>query len=394
MTLQGEGLICFSTVDWDFLWGRHQELMSRFASDGVRVLYVEPLGIRSARVQDLPRIIRRLRNRLRSKEQGLRSPVPNLYIYSPIALPFQNPAWIGGINTWMLSRTMHALSQRLGFSRPIIWTFYATQTVLNLIKTIDRQLLIYDCIDDIANNPKGVAPRYRELEKQLVMQADLVFATSAKLARERKPLNPYVYHIPPGVCFERFARTHPLPDDIAVIPRPRLGFFGGLDERVDQELIAYVARARPQWQILFIGNVRTDVDTLRPYRNVHFLGQKKPDELGPYLHALDILLIPYVVNLYTQHIYPNKVFECLAVGKPTVATPLPELREWNGLIQLAEGPNAFIAAIEASLLENDPELVVRRRRIAQANTWEARYQQMLRHIEEMLRSRDAGCDRS
>ena len=381
MILQDGGLVCLSTVDWDFLWGRHQELMSRFAGDGTRVLYVEPLGIRSARFQDLPRVIRRLQNRLRTGGRGLRSPTANLYIHSPLALPFQSPGWIQRFNGWLLSRSIRPLLQQLELSRPIVWTFYATQTALDLIGAVDHRLLIYDCIDDIANNPKGIAPGYQELERRLVAQADIVFATSATLAHERESLNPHVYHIPPGVHPERFARAQPIPDDIATIPRPRLGFYGGLDERMDQDLIAYVARARPEWHILFIGNVRTEVDILQTHPNVYFLGQKKPDELVPYLHALDVLLIPYVVNQYTKYIYPNKVFECLAVGKPTVATPLPELQSFDGLIRLAEGPDAFLTAVEAALAEDDPELVMRRRDVARANTWEVRYHQIISHIE-------------
>jgi glycosyltransferase involved in cell wall biosynthesis len=379
--LRDESLVCLSTVDWDFLWGRHQELMSRFAGNGIRVLYVEPLGIRSARFQDFPRIIKRLQNRLRPGSRGLRSPIPNLYIHSPLALPFQSPGWVQRFNDWLLSRSILPLLQRLELSRPILWTFYATQTALDLIGAVDHRLLIYDCIDDIANNPKGIAPGYQELERQLVIQADIVFATSAALAHERESLNPHVYHIPPGVHPERFARAHPIPGDIVTIPRPRLGFYGGLDERVDQDLIAYIAQARPGWHVVFIGNVRTEADALRPHKNVHFLGQKKPDELAPYLHALDVLLIPYVVNQYTKYIYPNKVFECLAVGKPTVATPLPELLGFDGLIQLAESPDAFLIAIEAALAEDDLELVMRRRGVARANTWEVRYHQIINCIE-------------
>ncbi len=384
MKLRIESLVCLSNVDWDFLWFRPQTLMSHFADNGTRVLYIEPLGIRSARFQDLPRIVKRLRNRLRDKNRGFRSPVPNLYIHSPLALPFQGPHWVQRFNDWLLSRSIRSLLQQLGLSRPIVWTFYATQTTLDLIDAIDHRLLIYDCMDNVAHNPKGVVPHYAELEQRLVEQADLVFTTAAVLAREREPLNPHVYHIPHGVYLERFTRTHPIPDDIAAIPHPRVGFFGGLDERVDQDLVAHMAGARPEWHIVFIGNVRTEVDTLRSHPNVHFLGQKKHDDLAPYLHALDVLLIPYVINQYTKYIYPSKVFECLAVGKPTVATPLPELRGLDGLIRLTDSPDAFVAAVEAALAEDDPELITRRWRVARANTWEARYQLITEKIHQRL----------
>lgn len=390
MTLHKGDLVCLATVDWDFLWGRHQELMSCFAGDGIQVLYVEPLGIRSARFEDLPRIAKRLRNRLRAGSRSLRSPIPNLYVYSPLALPFQEPAWVRRVNGWALSKSLRSLLQRLGFLQPILWTFYATQTVLDLIETINYRLLIYDCIDEISNNPKGVATGYRCLERQLVVRTDLVFTSSAALARERKALNPHVYHVPPGVHPERFARAEPMPEDITRIPYPRLGFFGGLDERIDQSLIAHIAQARPDWHIVFIGNVRTELnETLCQCPNVHFLGQKGPDELAPCLHALDVLLIPYVVDRYARYIFPNKVYECLAVGKPTVATPLPELETLNEVIRIATGPDAFVRAIEAALREDDCELIMRRWRIAEENTWDIRYRYVVRKIEAAMR-RSAG----
>jgi UDP-galactopyranose mutase len=265
-----------------------------------------------------------------------------------------------------------------------VWTFYATQTALDLIDAMDHRLLIYDCMDNVAHNPKGVVPGYAELEQRLVEQADLVFTTAAALAREREPLNPHVVHIPHGVYLERFTRTHPIPNDIAAIPHPRLGFFGGLDERVDQDLVAHLAEARPEWHIVFIGNVRTEVNTLRSHPNIYFLGQKKHDELAPYLHALDVLFIPYAIDQYTKYIYPSKVFECLAVGKPTVATSLPELQGLDGLIRLTDSPDAFVATVEAALAEDDPELIARRRRVARANTWEARYQLIIEKIRQRL----------
>jgi len=267
--------------------------------------------------------------------------------------------------------------------RPIVWTFYATQTALDLIDAIDHRLLIYDCIDDIARNPKGVAAGYQALERRLVAQADLVFTSSSALAREREVLNAHVYHVPPGVHPERFLKADPLPMDIAAVRRPRLGFFGGLDERIDQGLIVYLAQRRPEWQIVFIGTIRTKIEALQSYSNIHFVSQKSPDELAPYLHALDVLLIPYIIDQYTQHIFPNKVFECLAVGKPIVATPLPDLQEFAGLIRIADDPGAFVAAVEAALIEDDAELVARRRRVAQANTWEARYRQIVNRIESV-----------
>jgi glycosyltransferase involved in cell wall biosynthesis len=389
-TLKGCGIIYLSTVDWDFLWGRQQAIMAQFAANGTPVLYVEPLGIRSARPQapaDWRRILQRLQRHIGSESHTLWSPMPNVSVYSPLALPFQRPGWIHAVNGWWISRSLNTVTRHLHAERRIMWTSYATQTILRLIESwntaLGYDILVYDCIDDIANNPKGAARDYAACERKLVGRADLVFTSSARLAEVRRHLNSHVHHIPPGVDVDALKPNGPAPRDLALLPRPRLGFFGGFDERIDQQLILYLANARPDWHMVFIGNVRTPVDELLPHPNIHFLGQKTPDELGSYLGALDVFLIPYVINDYTRNIYPNKVFECLAVGKPTVATPLPELQSLAGLLRVAAPGDMFVAAVEAALSETESH-AARRQAVASANTWAARYAEMRNWIESAL----------
>lgn len=376
MSVQGQSLICLSTVDWDFLWGRHQELMSRLAQDGYQVLYLEPLGIRSPRPADLPRIIKRVNRRLGAGPQGVRLIAENLYLFSPLALPFHGWAIVDAMNRLLLIRSIKGLMRKLGMAKPILWTFFATQAVLDMVDGIEHELLIYDCIDAVALNPKGVARNYAQTEAQLVQKADLVFASSVALYEARKAYNEHVYHIPPGVNIDRFAQVGPAPSDLVAIPQPRVCFFGGIDERLDLGLMASLARAHPEWAIVLIGRIRTDVSSLGGVRNIFFLGQKPHRDLPLYLHNTDVLIVPYVVDAYTVHIHPNKIYECLATRKPTVATHLPSLAGLSDVISLASTEEEFIAGIEQALVEDDEALRRRRLEIAAANSWEARYKEI------------------
>jgi glycosyltransferase involved in cell wall biosynthesis len=385
-----ELILCFSTIGWDFLWQRHQELMCRFARDGNRVIYVEPLGIRVPKWEDRSRVIARLANRLRAGPLGLRAVQPNLWIHDPLVLPFQSVGWMHVLNRVALQGTLRTLLRRHR-GLPLIWTYVPTRLVLDLIKRLDFKLLIYDCVDALALNPKGVFSNYRETEIELSRMADLVFVSSTRLFERQRPLNPHTYLVPNGVdldCFD--PRPRSVPTDLAAIPRPRLGFFGGLDERVDLELVDFAATKHPEWSLVFLGVVRTDVSRLQERSNVFFLGVKAHPELPAYLAGLDVLLVPYAINDYTVHMYPAKIHECLAVGKPTVVTALPELEAFRDVLYLTHSPQQFENAILEALSEGlDSARVRQRRAVAEANMWSVRYEQINRLVDERCQARNS-----
>lgn len=391
MKLQGESVLCLSTISWDFLWQRHQELMSRLARDGNRVLYVEPLGIRTPGLQDLSRIVRRIRHRFQAGKQGVRRAREGLYIHDPIIFPFHGSRINDILNEIIVTRTLKGIMRRLGFLEPIIWTYVPTPLALNVIDEIDRKLLIYDCVDALALNPKGVLATYAQSEKRLLQKADLVFVTSRRLYAERSPFSSHIAYAPAGVNVEHFSQKEGVPGDLADIKPPRIGFFGGIDERLDLELVEYLAQlggglqTEPsEWSVVMIGPVRTDVTWLRKRPNIFFLGKKRYEDLPAYLAGLDVLIMPYLINEYTTYIYPAKLHECLATGKPTVATALPELVAFRDVVTVAEDRDQFAQGVVRALQEDRESLRHRRLEVARANSWEARYQLITEQIHQRL----------
>ena len=399
MKLQGENVLCLSTISWDFLWQRHQELMSRLARDGNRVLYVEPLGIRTPGLQDLSRIVRRIRHRFQAGRQGVRRAGEGLYIHDPIIFPFHGSMINDILNEIIVTRTLKGIMRRLAFIEPIIWTYLPTPLALNVIDKIDHKLLIYDCVDALALNPKGVLATYAQSEKQLLQKADLIFVTSERLYAERRPFNPHIVYAPAGVNVGHFSQRAKVPHDLADIKPPRIGFFGGIDERLDLELVEYLAQlgeglqAEPsEWSVVMIGPLRTDVTLLRKRPNVFFLGTKRYEDLPAYLTGLDVLIIPYLINEYTTYIYPAKLHECLATGKPTVATALPELAAFRDVVTVAEDHDQFVQGVVRALQKDEEGLRHRRLEVARANSWEARYQLITEKILQRL-AETADCSR-
>lgn len=390
--LHNELIVCFSTLSWDYLWLRHQELMTRFAQAGNRVLFVEPIGIRMPGWQDRHRIVARVRNRQKAGARGIREVIKNLWVVDPLVNPFQQVGFVHKRNVDALSRQMADAMAQVGGGRPIVWTFVPTPLARAVIETLDPKLVVYDCVDALTENPKGVFSSFAESERALSRRADAVVVTSPELYERQRVLNEHTYYVPHGVEYDLFARaSSPEPQTLAGIGRPRLVFFGGIDERVDYDLLKRLATAHPDWQFLLLGIVRTDISAIEKLPNAHFLGHIAHDELPSYLHAMDVFLLPYVKNEFSRYINPAKLFECLAVGKPTIATDLPIFKDFRDVLAVAGNETEFVRMTETAVHEHrDDVLIERRRERARANTWAQRYAEIEAVLHERLQAVNAG----
>lgn len=373
-------ILCFSTVDWDYLWNHPQALMSCFARDGYRVVYVDTIGLRSPVFRDFWRIISRISNWLKSKPRGIRLTKEGVHVYSPLLLPFLNSRISRRINVEVLVFSLNRIISKIGGKDPILWIYLPTWTVLQCVQRIPHQMLVYNCIDALSQNPAGVSLDYGRAEGNILRKADLVITTSEMLYREKLPNNPRTHWVSHGVDSHWLEKIEPT-SRFEMLDRPRIGFFGTIDHRLDLELLRRLAQAHKDWLFVLIGEVRCDISTLLLERNVKFLGSKPHSKLLPYLVNLDVFILPYVLDSFTQYIQPVKLFECLALGKPIVATRLPALEVFEEVVQLAFGFEEFDRALGEAICETQPELQGKRRDIARANSWEHRYLEILKHLE-------------
>ena len=235
----------------------------------------------------------------------------------------------------------------------------------------------------------------RAAEMSLARAADVVFVTSPALAEQLGKWNASATHYLPNVAdYEHFATARaagPLPDDLAAIPRPRIGFVGAVSAyKVDFELIAATAKARPDWQWVLIGQVgegqpETSIQSLR-LPNVHLLGPRDYRELPAYLRGFDAATIPCRANGYTAAMFPMKFFEYLAAGLPVVAAHVPALAEFSHACELVESQAAFIAALDRVLSGQRPsieECIA----LAKQHTWEWRMDEMLAILDRTWREK-------
>lgn len=196
-------------------------------------------------------------------------------------------------------------------------------------------------------------------EMQLLKQVGQVFIHSDTMLRAKGGINPHTSHIPNGVDYARYSLRVPEPDDLRAIPRPRIGYSGWLKPQIDWRLLQGLAERHADWSFVFVGDqqrqpeVADNVARLQRLPNVHLLGGRPTAELHGYVQHFDVSLMPYEVNEYTHFIYPVKVHEYLAAGSPVVASPLPNLREFENVLTFAGSIEEWSGAIAQALTTRD-----------------------------------------
>ena len=387
-------IICFSTADWDTLLptNKHQ-LMRRFAARGSRVLYVETLGTRAPKMgsgTDLLRIGRRLARGF----EGARKREKRLWTISPVV----RPAWRTSpqIALNRAAFAAQAASTLRRFPDPIAWIY--SPYACHLLETIRPALTVYHLVDDLSAVPGADREALLEAEARMLARADLVFCTERSLYDRARRVSDQAHFMPNVADYTHFSNATARRESTALVrlralKRPRILFSGNLaPHKVDFALFRELASRRPDWEFVLIGpaweGAASDRDwsALKERDNVLFTGHVPYEDLPPFLHEADVLLIPYRQNEATRAVFPLKLFEYLATGRPVVASPLPSLLPYAGAIRLAESAPEWIAAIGESLRDSH-EMESQRRALARRHTWDRRVVEMETLVGEALEKR-------
>ncbi|MBI3493777.1 MAG: YdcF family protein, partial [Acidobacteria bacterium] len=401
--LTGRDIVCISSVDWDFHWQIHHELMSTLAARGNRVLFIENTGVRAPGVSDMTRIRQRIKNWWHSTK-GFRLERENLFVYSPLFLPFPYSRIAGWLNRHVLFRPLRRWMAATGFHQPIVWTFLPTPTARDLIREVDPSLTIYYCADDFSASSHA-ARRIKRSEAQLFADVDLVFATSQKLLDRARQYTTRARRFPAGVNYDKFtavnAAADAMPADLQALHPPIAGYVGALHVWLDQDLIVDLARRMPDVTFALVGPTHSDTSRLTACPNVHLLGGRPHDEVPHYIKGFNVGLVPYRVSEYTASVYPVKLNEYLAMGVPVVSSDLPEVRRFNadhgGVLAIASDTAQFEQAVRSALTPAAPAEIERRRSVARENSWTSRIDAMSALVTgalaERARTRDGWDER-
>jgi UDP-galactopyranose mutase len=273
--------------------------------------------------------------------------------------------------------------------------WYYTPMAVTISDHFNPSLIVYDCMDELAAF-KFAPQSLKDREKELFKKADIVFTGGLSLYEAKKNWHPDVHAFPSSIDVEHFAkaRLYTLdPADQAMIPHPRIGYFGVIDERMDLSLIEGIARRRPDWHIVMVGPVaKITHDSLPKQPNIHYLGMKNYEELPSYISGWDIAMLPFAHNESTRYISPTKTPEYLAAGKPVISTPIIDvirLYGRNGLVNIAGTPEEFVRVAALELENTDREEWIEQvNELLSHNSWDKTWQRMMYLVTRKLNEKE------
>ncbi|HEX3478529.1 MAG TPA: glycosyltransferase [Kofleriaceae bacterium] len=355
-----------------------------------RVLWLNSLATRTPKLSS-GRDLGKIRRKLAEFTRGPQNVENDLWVFTPLVLPLPASPVARAVNRQILRATIRTLRLRLGIRRFELWTFLPNTG--DYVGTLGEDRAVYYCVDEWSMFSYLDRAQTAAAERRLLERVDAVFAINHALADAKRQVNPATFVSPHGVDHALFARALdpalPVPADLAALPRPRIGFYGTLRDWVDFELLAHVARARPAWSIVLLGQVLCDVSAVRGLPNVHLLGQKRHDDLPAYCKGFDAGMIPYRIDERMKFVNPLKLREYLSAGVAVVSTPVHEVVRYAHLCRVAGTPEDFVAALDEAIAEADP--VARRSRSSAMakETWSARVAEVMRILDEMAQNDQA-----
>ena len=366
-------IVCFSHLRWNFVFQRPQQILSRFARLA-RVFFFEEAIFHPGDTWEL--IIEEV--------------APGIQVATPHLPEHLSPGNCAEATRFLLTQLIH----EHGLEDYIAW--YYTPLALRFTRHLKAGLTVYDCMDELSAF-SGASPELRLREPELLQRADLIFAGGQSLYEAKRRTRPNHTHLfPSSIDLNHFGEARQLlpdPADQAPLRRPRAGFFGVIDERMDLELLDALPQRLPEWEFIMVGpTAKISPDALPRHTNLHYLGQKPYADLPRYLANWDAAILPFARNAATRFISPTKTPEYLAGGRPVVSTPILDVvRPYGsqGLVAIADGVDAFATALQRALHQgNDPAWLRRVDAFLSLSSWDRTCRRMCLLIEEALARRN------
>jgi glycosyltransferase involved in cell wall biosynthesis len=359
-------VLCFCHLRWDFVYQRPQHLMSRCQQNAKVFFFEEPLEVEHSEAA--------LRLQVRDDGATILTPMLPKSLDSKGRIDVQRELLDGFIEAY----DVHDF---------IAW--YYTPMALRFSDHLDPAVVVYDCMDELSAFD-GAPTELPTYERMLFDYADVVFVGGRTLYNAKLHQHGNIHLFPSSVDRDHFAvarRRQSDPSDQHAIPHPRIGFFGVLDERLDRELLREAAELRPDWHFVLLGPVvKIREEDLPRAQNIHYLGQKRYEELPIYLANWDVAMLPFAINSSTQFISPTKTLEYLAAGKPVVSTPIRDVVEPYGnlgLVSIATNAQEFCEAIESLLKRPSAKWLEEVDDFLRKGSWDRTFSRMWQEINRV-----------
>lgn len=373
-----DGIICFGGEDyWYHNRGHFDMQVMREMSRHLPVLYVNSIGMRVPRPSEGRMFLTRVRRKLRSIRRGVVPIRENFSVMSPIAAPSSLGRMMTGA---FMPRQVRRAAASMGITSPLIWI--ACPPAAKFIDRIEHAGLVYQRTDRFEEFPNVDPVEIGRCDRILKERADLVVFCSRILHQQEGgscSASVFADHGVDFAAFEMAGTGNSQPSDMQHIARPRAGFIGGIDSHTfDASFFSRVVQLLPDVQFVLVGACSLPEGWCAG-PNVHMLGQRPYEAVPDYMAACDVLLMPWNQNEWIKACNPVKFKEYLAVGRPVVSTPFPELDHWPGSVSVAGDPGAFAEAISRSLEVPGDESA--RRRMVREHGWDRKTASIIDALE-------------
>lgn len=376
-----DGIICIGGEDWWYHNRGHFDfqIMRRLAKSWP-VLFVNSLGVRMPRLAEKSVFAERIARKVRSLARGVVEAEPGFWVFSPLSVPGEKGQ---ALSQWALAPQIKLAASRAGIARPLLWLHCPAGAPL--AETIEAAAVIMQRTDRFEAFPEGDPVLLGRQVEAIKRAADLVIYAAPHLMAEERGTVRRQLLVTHGVDLEAFIAAGDAstsgPADVAVLPRPRVGFVGGIDAHTfDPQLFLSAAGRCPDATFVMIGACSLP-EGWCPLPNVHFLGRKPYDEIAGYMAAMDALIMPWNKSDWIKACNPIKLKEYLAVGRPVITTDFPALGPWRDWVRVANTEKAFAEAVAAAL--GQPYDKAAARAAVAEESWDAKASQIAGAIREL-----------
>jgi glycosyltransferase involved in cell wall biosynthesis len=374
----GMGIIYFAMSGWKGMWKNRHQLMSRLARQ-LPVLYVEP-PVRLKQLRSEGLLSKAVWSDFRKEPMSMEAPGLNVF-HTSKWFPVSGSRYLSTLTRKRWTRAVNKAAKEAGISKAILWVSLPDH--VHVVGEFDEALSIYHIVDEYAGYTGADAQwtrRLRLAEELLLDAVDFSIVVSPELLQSKRNDKRDIHVIENAVdaaAYERAVGRQEVPADLSAIAAPRLGYSGLIGKRLDLDLLANIASARPDWSLVLVGRVdrrdcQEEIESLEQLDNVHFLGEKDPHDVPAYVCGFQLGLLPYAINLETRNISPLKLYEYLAAGIPVVSTGIPSALRMKDYVEIADEATEFERAVAVCLESDKASDVSSRREEASRNTWDQR----------------------
>ena len=338
-------VVMLAKVPWNFTWQSDHRIAAGLAKRGYAVTFVQPLPKRMPAASEVASVLAHWLNRPKVVGFSRQPRPPGVDLVSPVVLPDVNRAFEYANRVALVPRlTRHLRHLGRGRKQTVVITYLPFPLPMAVARALAPNLLIYASFANWAS--ASLATRRKMVEEELFVEADLVVANSPLLVERARQQHSKVYRWPATVDFERFhAVAHTAKRLVAERP-VRTCYFGAVGSHIDVELLAKVSR---HTALRIIGPALVPMTALAPGSELP--GMVPYPQVAENLKDVDVLLLPYRVSELTEGVFPAKIFECMATGKPIVATYLPGLLPFEQLVYISRTHEEFLENIERAIDE-------------------------------------------